>query len=101
MGARVNQFAYRIYYEWTGKTKSDPFAREKTQTEIETALREFPLELRHRLPDQAASLTTTEVHSGATEVNLAIATVASEEQATAALTTTLQSWSLFGDRLSP
>lgn len=97
----MDQFAYRIYYEWIGRSKSDPFAREKTQTEIETALQEFPLEPRKRLTDLEASITTTEVKSGATEVFLTIATVASEAQATAALTSTLQSWSLFGDRLSP
>ena len=85
----MTQFTYRIFYEWKGKTKADPLARAKTQTEIERACREFPLELRHRLSDPEASISTTAVNAGANEVSLNVITLYSEDQVNAALTTTL------------
>lgn len=89
---------YRIYYEWQGKTPSDPFAREKTPDEVADALERAPTEFRVRL-DAGASV-EAEAGASSSEIVLTVSTSGTEEDVTRALVPTLQDWHLFGTKLS-
>ena len=95
----MNQFRYRIYYRWDGRTGADPFAKEKSATEVEDALRQFTSDLVHRLEDREVQFSTSDVSPGSTSVELHVATVGTREQLEAALIPALESWRLYGDWL--
>lgn len=94
----MDTYRFRIFYEWRGRTHSDPFANEKSAEEVAEALFRFPGELRTRLDGDGTSV---EVTSGANpkEVFSTVTTSVSEEGVMRALERTCIDWRLFGDKL--
>ena len=95
----MSTFKYRIYYEWQGRTKSDPFAVEKSPDEIANALERAPSEFRVRLSDPDATVKSVP-GANLKEIILFITTAENEDGVNLALVPTLQDWRLFGDKLS-
>jgi hypothetical protein len=52
----MNIFQLRVYYEYTGPTKDDPFCQEKNDVEITKMLDAFARGLPHYLSDQNAKV---------------------------------------------
>ncbi|MBV6319993.1 hypothetical protein [Duganella violaceipulchra] len=94
----MNTYKYRIYYEWQGRTKSDPFAIEKSPEEIANALTRAPFEFSVRLSDRDATV-RSEPSANLNEIILVVTTIESEDGVDLALVATLKDWRLFGDRL--
>lgn len=95
----MNSFEYRIYYQWDGRSVSDPFALKKSSQQILEALREFPGEFSRRLNDPASEINTTVVREGDSDVRLSIRTAVSLERVNEALSATLGDWRLYGELL--
>ena len=95
----MNKFEYDVYYRWDGPSHSDPYVTEKTQHEIEAALRSFHGELEQKLDDPDATAFTSPVVSGCRQVRLAVATNLSRAAVDAALVSTLQDWRLYATRI--
>jgi len=94
----MSTYKYRIYYEWQGRTKSDPFAREKSSEEIGRALERAPFEFSVRLSDRDA-IVKSEPGPNPNEITLSVTTTETQEGVNRALIPTLRDWRLFGDKL--
>ena len=95
----MNEYRYRLYYEWQGRTHSAPFAYEKTEAELQLAFASFPNELRLILPDSDAVVTTSVRPPNGREVELLIKTSSAEAGVLHALARPLAGWKLFATRL--
>ena len=93
-------YRFRIYYEWQGPSHSDPFATEKTQPEVYTALCNVTNEFGHRLADRDSVVTASQLTEESKEVEVSADTTDSREQVIRAMETTLKDWRLFAEILA-
>lgn len=95
----MNRFAYRVYYEYNGPSKSGPFRSPKDSHEISEALRNFPNELPHYLSDQDATV-SDELTKRDTNSTIVFITTTLDEAATdEAVKGCLNGLDLFGEKL--
>lgn len=96
----MKAYKFRIYYEWHGPTKDDPFASEKSSDDLDWAFDRFPHDLEYRLDDREAIARLTRVEGTPDEAILMVSTIASEDHLLKALVANLQHWRLFGTKLT-
>jgi hypothetical protein len=95
----MNRFAYRVYYEYNGPSKSEPFRSPKDQHEISEALRNFPNELPHLLSDQDATVSDEPTKKDANSIIVFVATSLSEAATDEAVKRCLNGLDLFAKKL--
>jgi hypothetical protein len=95
----MNRFAYRVYYEYNGPSKSDPFRSPKDPHEIAEALRNFPNELPHFLSDQDATVSDEPTQTDANSIIVFVVTTLSEAATDEAVKRCLNGLDLFGQKL--
>ncbi|MBU0595051.1 MAG: hypothetical protein KKH74_15095 [Gammaproteobacteria bacterium] len=95
----MNRFAYRVYYEYNGPSHSDPFRSPKNSDEISEALKHFPNELSHHLPDQDATVSYEPTKGDSNSIKVTIETVLNEAKTDEAVRRCLKGLDLFGTKL--
>lgn len=95
----MNRFAYRVYYEYNDRTKSDPFRSPKNPDEISKALRNFPNELPRLLSDPDATVSGEPTKKDANSIIIFVATMLSEVATDEAVQRCLNGLDLFGEKL--
>lgn len=73
----MDKYRYKVYYQFDGRTKADPFRVEKDSDQIADALSRVELELDVMLDDDDAKLSVAPI--GPNEVALTVETTATEE----------------------
>ena len=95
----MNRFAYRVYYEYNGPSRSDPFRSRKNPHEITEALRNFPNELPHYLSDQDATVSGEPTQKDVNSIIVIVVTTLDETATDEAVKRCLNEFDLFGEKL--
>ena len=95
----MNQFKYRVYYEYRPPNQADPSPRSPmSPSEIEDAFRLFESDLSHRISDLDARIFTDYSELSKGQVLVRIETTDSEASVDEAVTKTLKSLRLLGEK---
>lgn len=95
----MNRFAYRVFYQYNGRSHSDPFRSPKDSHEIAEALRNFPKELPHYLSDHDATVSSEPTKKETHSIIVFVATILDEAATDEAVKRCLNSLDLFGEKL--
>ncbi len=95
----MNRFAYRVYYQYDGPTRSDPLRSPKDSHEVFEALRHFPSALPHYLADQNATVSSEPTKKDPNSIIVFVATVLDETATDDAGKICLNGLDLFGKKL--
>jgi hypothetical protein len=93
----MSRHRYRVYYEFNGRTKGDPFRTEKTTEQIADVLGRVEFELSVILDDEAAQISTSA--ESAKSVVLSLETTKPDETVLLALKSCLNGLDLFATKL--
>lgn len=88
---------YRIYYQYDGPTKGDPFRSLKSADEVAYALQRVPQELPHFLEDREARITSQP--ESETSIVLGVETTETEASLIRALERCIGGLDLYGSKL--
>lgn len=91
-------YRYRVYYEFNGPTKADPFRTQKNEEQIADALDRVSFELSVYLDDDDAKITTSPEAKNA--IVLTVETTRSDDSFSQALTKCLRGLDLFASKLA-
>ena len=75
----MNKFGYRVYYQYSGPTKEDPFLDPKSEDELSHAFWRFPDDLRAALDDPKAQVVTDEKEQSPSSITVVVTTMKSEQ----------------------
>ncbi len=93
----MSRHRYRVYYEFNGRTKGDPFRTEKTKEQIDDALGRVEFELSVILDDDAARISTSP--ESAKSIILMVETTKPDETVLLSMKSCLNGLDLFSTRL--
>ena len=93
----MSTFLFRVYYEYRGPTKSDPFERPKTEDEISFALSRVKPKFQTYLNDQNATVTVESRPSEKASIFVSVDTTDTRATVVAAMEKCLKGLGLFGD----
>lgn len=96
----MNEFAYRIYYEYQGPSAAAPLNWPKSDDEIRDALSAFPEDLSHYLSDPEARVSMDTMKRTPNSIFVVIRTTDSEAQVNEAVARCLRGFGLFGERMT-
>lgn len=94
----MNRFAYRVYYEYNGRSHDDPFRSLKNPHQISEALRNFPNDLPRYLSDHDATVSHEPTKKDANSIIVVVITSLDETKADEAMKRCLNSLDLFGEK---
>lgn len=92
-------YKFRVWYEWLGPSHTDPFATKKSPAEVIDALQSIASDVKHRCSDPDVDAVATNVGTSASEIVLTITTITPEGEVMQAMTDSLRSFRLLGERL--
>jgi hypothetical protein len=92
----MNRFNYRVYYEFNGPSKGNPFRSLKSDKQVEDALCNFAHELRLRLSDTNAVVTGDPIVKGIKSIHITVETSLDRDAVNAAMKPCLNDLDLFG-----
>lgn len=90
----MKEYIYEVYYQFDGRSHSDPFANKKSKNEIKDALDRFEKELPTYLNDPNASVTSKPIQNSKNRIKVTIRTIDQESSVESAVNRCLQSWDL-------
>lgn len=93
----MGRHRYRVYYEFNGRSKGDPFRTEKTQEQISDALERVEFELSVILDDEAAKISTS--RESARSAILVVETAKPDETVQLSMKACLNGLDLFATKL--
>lgn len=93
----MNQHRYRVYYEFNGRSKGDPFRTEKTAEQIQDALDRFKFELSVILEDDKARMSI--LPESANSIVVTLETNQSDQSVLLSMKWTLQGLDLLATKL--
>lgn len=95
----MNRFSYRVYYEYNGPSRSNPFRSRKDPHEITEAVRKFPNDLLHFLSDQGGTVSVAPDKMDVNSIIVSVVTTLDETSTDEDVKRCLNAFDLFGEKL--
>jgi hypothetical protein len=93
----MNTFKLRVFYEYHGRTHSDPFASQKSPNQVRDALNNVGIRLSHQLANADVQTEPTDAMLGDNSILVTVTTDKSKQVFDAVLKECLQKLRLFAE----
>jgi hypothetical protein len=97
----LNDYSFEIYYQYDGPSVSDPFAKQKTEKEIQDSLDNFYSELPSYIDAYETNYSYVPIEGNNDRRKLTIRTTADERQINMSIDKCLKSHDLRAEKLLP